>query len=531
MNASVSASYDNPLAIAGLPRRRLLFASLCAGFATVAAIGLLGVSGWFLTGAALAGSAGTLAVAAFNYLIPSALIRLMAIVRTLARYGERLLSHKVALESMADLRGSLFDKLAAQDSRKAADASPGEAASRLIDDVAALEDLVIREPARHAALVSAAVGLVAASLAGLPALLFLLAALGLLPLLFGRISAALTRAPAQQAAEALGDLRSRYIELAASRAEITAYGLAERAFGELKPLARKLDRARSALFRAEALQGGLMTLYGALAMAGLLLLATAPAPIVALAMLATAAAVEAMGGFARSLLRRASLHAGLNRIAAINALDPALSPQESAPPAMLGIGHHDFPARSRIALTGPSGSGKTRVLLALAGMRASTVPLSVDGTPVDQCAARRLSAQFALAPQDAPLLIGTIADNLRLARPGVSEAEMWAALDVAQLKDRVARSEHGLATPIGEAGGILSGGERKRLSLARALLANRPWLLLDEPTEGLDGQTEAALVTALSSWLAQSETGLVLVSHRPAPLVLCDSRIEVRALC
>ena len=530
MTAPVSPPIGNPLALAGLPRRRLLFASLCAGLATVAAIGLLGISGWFLTGTALAGSAGVVAVAAFNYLIPSALIRLMAIVRTLTRYGERLLSHKVALESMADLRGSLFDKLAAQDSRAAPESSPGETATRLIDDVAALEDLIIREPARHAALVSAVVALAAACLSGLPAFVFLAAALAALPVLFARISTALTSAPAQAAAEALGDLRSRYIDLASSRAEIAAYGLAKQAFGELAPLARQLDRARSRLFRAEALQGGLLTIYGAFAMVGVLLLAHASAPILALAVLATAASVEAMGGFARSLLRRASLNAGLSRIAALDALDPTLAPFEIATTATLMIGAHTVPAGSRIALTGPSGSGKTRVLLALAGMPEPAVPLAIDGEEVGRCPPRRLSAQFALAPQEAPLLIGSVADNLRLARPGITEADMWAALDVVQLKERIARDGFGLNTPVGEAGGVLSGGERKRLSLARALLADRPWLLLDEPTEGLDPKTESALVTALSQWLGQTGTGLVLVSHRKAPLALCDARIDVREL-
>ncbi|WP_395329412.1 ATP-binding cassette domain-containing protein [Novosphingobium sp. BL-8H] len=527
----MSRPNDNPLAIAGLARGRLLFASLCAGFAALAAIGLLGISGWFLTGAAIAGASGTVAVAAFNYLIPSALIRLLAIVRTIARYGERLLSHKVALESMADLRGSLFDKLAAQDSRRALDTSPGEASNRLIDDVAALEDLVIREPARHAAVVSAAVSLLAALLAGIPALLFLAAMLAALPALFGRVSRALTRKPANDAAEALGDLRRHYIELAASRAEIAAYGLADQALAELEPIADRLDAARCRLFRAEALQGGLLTVYGAVAMTGVLLLAQASAPIVALAMLATAAAVEAMGGFARSLLRRASLDAGLRRIAALQALDPALSPPETAEGAAeLSLGAHRIAPGARVALTGPSGSGKTRVLLSLAGWQKPAVPLTLDGTSVDQCPARHLEAQFALSPQDAPMLIGTVADNLRLARKGITEAEMWQALEVAQLRDRIANSEWGVDTPLGEAGGTFSGGERKRLSLARALLTGRPWLLLDEPTEGLDAKTEAALVARLDAWLTRTGSGLILVSHRQAPLSLCNARVEIASL-
>ncbi|TCM18714.1 ATP-binding cassette subfamily C protein CydC [Novosphingobium sp. PhB165] len=526
------APRQNPLAIAGLARGRLLVASLCAAFATIAAIGLLGVSGWFLTAAALAGAAGTVAVGAFNYLIPSALIRLLAIVRTVARYGERLLSHKVALEGMAALRGSLFDKLAAQDSRSTkVDTSPGEASNRLIDDVAALEDLVIREPARHAALVSAAVSLGAAVFAGIPALAFLALMLAALPLLFGTVSHVLTQAPAEAAAEALGDLRRHYIELAASRAEIATYGLADQAMAELEPRVARLDHARARLFRAEALQGGLLTLYGAFAMAGVLLLAQASAPIVALVMLATASAVEAMGGFARSLLRRASLDAGLRRIAALDALDPTLpEPLTAQQAATITLGARSFAPGSRVALTGPSGSGKTRALLALAGMQGPAVPLAIDGIDASACTARQLSAQFALSPQDAPLLIGTVADNLRLARTGLTEAEMWDALDAAQLKDRISRSEAGLDTLLGEGGGTFSGGERKRLSLARALLARRPWLLLDEPSEGLDARTEAALVQSLGAWLERTGTGLVLVSHRPAPLALCKERVEIGAL-
>ena len=83
---------------------------------------------------------------------------------------------------------------------------------------------------------------------------------------------------------------------------------------------------------------------------------------------------------------------------------------------------------------------------------------------------------------------------------------------------------------LGEDGGILSGGERKRLSLARALLAGRPWLLLDEPTEGLDIATEAALVTALGTWLETTGTGLLIASHRPAPLALATQQVPVEAI-
>ena len=138
-----------------------------------------------------------------------------------------------------------------------------------------------------------------------------------------------------------------------------------------------------------------------------------------------------------------------------------------------------------------------------------------------------LRAQFALAPQDAALIAGTIADNLRLARPGVDKEAIWAVLRVAALEDRIQGLPQGLNTRLGEAGGTLSGGERKRLSLARALLAGRPWLLLDEPTEGLDSTTESEIIARLDAWLAGSNTGLILVSHRRAPLTLAGNVIAI----
>ena len=248
-------------------------------------------------------------------------------------------------------------------------------------------------------------------------------------------------------------------------------------------------------------------------------------------MLAAASAIEAMGGFSRSLLRRASLAAGLERIAALHALDGTFAqPLQNAVPASVTLGTQTFAPGSRIALIGASGSGKTRVLEALAGLHPAHVTLALDGLPVGGLPANVLRVQFALSAQDAPMLIGTAADNLRLARPGLTESEMWDALGTAQLSATLLREGAGLDVPLGESGGKLSGGERKRLSLARALLANRPWLLLDEPSEGLDAVTEQALVAALESWLDRTGAGLLLVSHRSAPLALCTQTVEMDRL-
>lgn len=522
----------NPFPLAAPERRTLRQALACATIAGLAAILLLALSGWFLTGAAIAGASGAAAVAAFNYLIPSAAIRGLAILRTAGRYGERLLSHQAALTAMADLRGRLFGKLAAQDSRTAPDLAGGDASARLIGDIEALEDLVVRRPGRPASLAAALFAVALVALAGWKAALALALLLAALPLLLTLAARRLTTGPAADAAEALGALRTAFVDYAAARPEIIAYGLAPRVADTIADFSRPLDRARAALARGDGIVAGLLAGYGTLAAALVFALAEGPAPIRALALLAAAASVEAMAAFARTALRQASVEQGLARLATLAELPGDLAQTTAAPIVAqpITLGTHQLAPGVRVAITGESGSGKTRLIEALAGLRAPVHALALGEMPVDRCAADTLRRQFALSPQNAVLIAGSIGDNLRVARPGITEAEMQAALHTACLDATVAAMPAGIDTPVAEAGGTLSGGERKRLSLARALLAGRPWLLLDEPSEGLDAATEAELVARLRVWLDATGTGLVLVSHRHAPLALARRRIDIAEL-
>jgi ATP-binding cassette subfamily C protein CydC len=212
---------------------------------------------------------------------------------------------------------------------------------------------------------------------------------------------------------------------------------------------------------------------------------------------------------------------------------------------------------SRLLLTGPSGSGKTTVLEQLLSLcspspahpgesRDPSGPGPLDpernhrlglgpGLRRDErlllmCGGQEPSpatrAAFAHAPQDAALIAGTVRANLALAGPH-DEAALWEALADAALEARVRALPQGLDTWIGDNGERLSGGERRRLSLARALLRDAPWLLLDEPTEGLDPATEALVVRRLDARLRRTGQGLVLVSHRPAPRTLCDRALAI----
>jgi ATP-binding cassette subfamily C protein CydC len=512
-------------------RRARRFATACAIAAAVASVLLLGVSGWFLTGAAIAGAAGAAAVAGFNYLIPSAAIRLLAIVRTIAHYGERLLGHSAALSSLARIRTALFAAIAtAPDPRRW---SAGDATARLTQDIAALEDRLVRAPIGPGAIAGGIAGVALAALTGWPAALALAAILIALPLATLRLAPRWLDHPARAIAQAHGRLTTQMTAAMAAAPEIAAYAMQRPIADALMRRADTLDAARLRFARREAAIVALGPLAGGAAMAAMLLLGHGPAPLIVLAMLAAAAAVEAQGGWLRGVVRDALARSAFTRLAemadaAAAPAPPAAAPLSAAPaPFTLTAGGVALALApgDRVAILGRSGAGKTRLIEWLAGLDPAPAPpgaVAVSGLPGDATARRAL---FALAPQDAMQISGTIADNLRLARPGLSDADLWAVLDVAGLAAEV----RGLDQWIGDGGARLSGGQRKRLALARALLAARPWLLLDEPSEGLDAALETRLTERLDRWLAETGTGLILVSHRPAPRTLCARALTIEA--
>lgn len=179
-----------------------------------------------------------------------------------------------------------------------------------------------------------------------------------------------------------------------------------------------------------------------------------------------------------------------------------------------------------VALVGPSGSGKTTLLNVLLGFTAPTEGrVRVGGTDLSELDLDRWRERIAWVPQHPYLFAGTIAENVRLARPDADDAAVTRALRDAGAYDFVTALPLGADTPLGEDGTGLSAGQRQRLALARAFLADRPLLLLDEPTAALDGETEATLVPTIRR-LATGRT-VLLVIHRPALLSVADRVVEV----
>ncbi len=433
--------------------------------AALSAIGLLAVSGWFLTGAAIAGLTGAAAVKAFNYLVPSAAIRGLAILRTLSRYGERLFSHQAMLFALAEVRAALFARLIAAPPATALLHNRGDVAARLGGDVETLEEALLRTTLVPSGIATLAGTMLLMALAGWAAAAALLGAAGASFAVARRIGRDRIAPALDAESAALGALKRCYVELAAGGDDIAVYGLAAGVRAAIAAAEAPLHRARAAIADADP----------------------------------DAAAPASDGAPAQPIVEL----------------------------AVAGALHRIVPG-DRVLLAGRSGSGKTRLLETLTGLRDDAPEdvriggLHAAGLPL---AARR--SLFALAAQDAAMIAGSVADNLSLARPGITRDEMQAALTVACLDDVVAQLPGGLDCWLGDDGARLSGGQRKRLSLARALLAQRPFLLLDEPSEGLDGATEARLIARLTDWFAETGSGLILVSHRPAMRALATRQIEI----
>ena len=183
-------------------------------------------------------------------------------------------------------------------------------------------------------------------------------------------------------------------------------------------------------------------------------------------------------------------------------------------------------AGERIAVVGPSGAGKSTLVALVSGdLLPAAGTVRVAGTASTAGTQDAIRAASAVVAQSTWLFTGTIADNLRLADPGAADERLWRALETAGLADEVRRMPEGLHTLLGEQGLGLSGGQAQRVSLARAFLADRPLLILDEPTSQVDLDSEARIVEAIGR-LARGRT-VVTVSHRAGALVTADRVVRV----
>lgn len=511
---------------------RLLAASVTGALVSAGAVALLGVSGWFITAAALAGAAGPAAAHVFNYLVPSAVIRFLAIVRTASRYGERVTGHEAALKALAALRPQLFDGLARGPTTRALSLAGGEASARLVQDVDAVQDRFVRLSAPWSAGAGLLTGMVMASLAGWRAAV----AVALAAVVSVALGVVLGRRLAEPAGrrlqEAMGDFKTDFAAMSAAAPELQAYGMKDWAVDRLARQGGAVEAAAEALARAGGWLMAGQTLSMALGVMGAALAAGSASPaLTALAMLAAVATVESAGNLLNALRQNGAVAVAVQRLGELLDGEAPIAASAAEPALRLSSADLRLAPPQRLAVVGRSGAGKTTLIERMMHLRAP-VPGEVAFADVDSVGLSpdTVRSLFAYAPQQAVLMAGTVRENLRLAAPSADDDQLWAVLEDAGLTDRIRAAPGGLDAPLGENGARLSGGERRRLGLARAYLRPAPWLVLDEPTEGLDAATEARVLDRLAQRLQRTGQGLILVSHRPAPLALCDQALTVSGI-
>ena len=484
-----------------------------------------------LAGLALAAGAVPAAIGGLAMLIA---LRALGAGRVVLRYLERLATHRATFGALASLRVWLFRGLARRSGGGLGFLRRGDALARLVGDVDALDGLYLRIllPLLAAVVLlpvlAILLGLTDPGLAIAVCALFAAAA-GLIPWL----AAGATLAEGARLAEAAAGLRVAVLDALGGMREVRAFGNEGRMLAQVQAREAALFAAQRKVARHAALAhaAALLCAQGALL---LVLVAGGPPAALLPAVLLTLAAFEAAGA-----IPRAGALAGHAAAAAARVLEAAGSadtPQASDPAAVPRIanaglrfcslrfawpGRHpvfedltlDIPAGSRVAILGASGSGKsTLVALALKVAAPQAGRVLMGGADIAALPPEAVRARVAWLSQATHVFADTVRANLLLGRPDADDTAVWQALTQAGLAEVVQALPDGLNTWIGEGGAGLSGGQQRRVALARALLSTAPILILDEPATGLDDTAERAFLTTLNA--AAPGRTVILIVHR-----------------
>ncbi|KAB7897735.1 cysteine/glutathione ABC transporter ATP-binding protein/permease CydC [Rouxiella sp. S1S-2] len=511
----------------------------------LASIGLLTLSGWFLAASSLAGLAG---LYTFNYMLPAAGVRGAAIFRTAGRYAERVVSHDATFRVLAHLRVFTFSKLLPLSPGGLARFQKAELLNRLVADVDTLDHLYLRviSPliAALAVIIVVTLGLSFLDV-GLALILggIMLALLLLLPIIFYRAGQPIGRGLTQLR----GEYRTQLGGWLQSQSELVIFGAEQQRRQRLDDIEKRWLGRQQQQAKLSGLSQALMIAASGLTLCLMLWLASggvgslpAPGALLALFVFTPLAAFEALGPVAGAFQHFGQVMASANRVTQIISQRPSVTfpasggvkhslanvsvqavsfayPQQPLP--VLKAVNLEINAGEHIALLGKTGCGKsTLAQLLTRAWDPQQGCILLNGVSLAEYQESTLRSMVTVLSQRVHVFNSTLRDNLLLAAPESSDEQLATALRQVELDSLL--ENQGLNAWLGEGGRQLSGGEQRRLGLARALLHDAPLWILDEPTEGLDAETERHILTLLDTH-CKNKT-LLMITHRLTGLEKMD---------
>ncbi len=546
----MTATVARLVTLARLPRRRIALSLLLATLAVGFGVALLATAGYLISRAAEQPPILSLTVTIV-------IVRFLGLGRPIARYADRLASHDLALRGLGRIRARVYERIEPLAPGQLEGYRRGDLLARMVGDVDALQGLYVRGLGPPVVALVVGTACVAVTAVFLPVAAVVLA-VGLLVagVAVPWLSAVLARTVGRRQAVARGALTAELVELLRGAPELVVYGQEEATLARVRELDRELTRSGRRDALVAGLGDALTILVTGLTTAGVLAVGVSSAAsggldpvLVATLTLLALASFDAVAPLAATARELSATIASGGRVLALIDRSPAIEdpelplppPSREAKVVLDGVTAayrgeqpivHDLrltlaPGR-KVALVGPSGSGKTtvtRLLLRFLDPDAGSV--TIAGHDLREYAQTDVRKHFGIAGQEAYVFDSTIRENLRLARPGASDAELHDVLRRARLDDWVTSLPEGLDTLVGEEGSRLSGGQRQRLTLARALLADAPVLVLDEPTAHLDPATAQSVMDDVLD--ATAGRCVLLITHRTEGLERMDEVVTLDA--
>lgn len=541
------------------PYRWRMTGAVLLSFLTIgASVGLMATSGYLISAAALHPETILL------LWVPIVGVRFFGISRGVFRYFERIVSHDLTFRLLGQLRVHVYRRLEPHALRLSERFRYGDLINTVVSDVDTLQNLYLRVIAPPVAALLTG-GLVLTILASLHGSLGLIAvaclaisALGVAPL-----AHMLSRRSGARMVGARADLATDLTDSLQGMTDLIVLGRTDNTIERLQQRQIELSRQQQTLGVVGGLPSALVPVMTQLSVVAVLCAAiplvrrhTLPGVDLAVVVMSVLAAFEAIAPLPAAFSSlEPCLAAGRRLFATLGGAgeisdapaDLVQSPVQrldvqsaseivvrdlcvryvpDGPDVLTGV-NLDLRKGRHIAIVGPSGSGKTTLTRVLSGLLAyNSGSIKADGRELRSLSSNYVHDQFSVVTQHTYLFNTSIEENLRLARQEASQAELEQAAGQAQILDWIRSLPEGFATSVGEQGMRLSGGQRQRLALARSLLRKSPFLILDEPTNGLDFDTEREFMSTLRK--ATREQSVLLITHRLNNLAWMDEVILLR---